>query len=247
MFNTAPFKFLKIFGFILFVTVWYSCDKEVPLKFTETQIIDRDETTIEINIPKAEGQSEAAKQINTALRQFVNTVLNIENSYPIKVDTKKSIAGFKKAYANFKTQLGNTLYTNLPAWEVIIAGEILHTNETLVSMAMTSSVNTGGAHGNLVFEFYNFDIKTGNQLTTKNLINDVQAFTKLAKKYYDKELLSANESRISAFEARTFEIPENIGFSEEGVIVFYDTFNSISNHSIEFTIPYIEANPYLNF
>ncbi|WAC00868.1 DUF4163 domain-containing protein [Lacinutrix neustonica] len=207
MFNTAPFRFLKIFGFILFVTVLYSCDKEVPLKFTETQIIDRDETTIEINIPKAEGHSEAAKQINSALSQFVNSVLNIENSYPINVDTKKSIAGFKKSYANFKTQMGNKLYTNLPVWEVIIDGEILYTNKTLISMAMTSGVNTGAAHGNLVFEFYNFDIKTGKQLTTKNLINDVQAFTILAKKYYDKELLSANESRISAFEAKAFEIP----------------------------------------
>lgn len=247
MFNTPPFKFLKTFRFILFLTLLFSCENEAALSFTEIQILDEGETTIEINIPKAEGQSEAAKQINSTLNRFVNSSLNIGNFYPPKVDIKKSIAGFNKAYTDFKTQLEKTLYTELPAWSVLIDGEVLYKSKTLVSMAMTSSINTGGAHSNLVFEFYNFDVKTGKQLTTKNLINDVQAFTALAKKYYHKELLFAEESRVSAFKTKAFEIPENIGFSDDGVILVYDTFNSVSNNVIEFTIPYIIAEPYLNF
>ena len=69
----------------------------------------------------------------------------------------------------------------------------------------------------------------------------------MAQKYYDKELLSANNNRIEAFKNDTFKLPENLGFSEDGVIVFYDTFNSAVNNIIEFTIPYTVANNYLNF
>ena len=247
MFNSSPFRLIKIFSLIIFTSICFSCKDEVSLSFIETSILDEGESTIEINIPKAEGKTDAAKQINTTLTHFVNTALNIEAVSTTKASTKESIEDFKKAYTDFKTQIGKTLYTNLPPWEVLIDGEIIYKSETLASIAMNSSINTGGAHSNLVFRFYNFDIKTGQELETKDLLNDIPAFTALAEKYYNKELLSANNDRIDAFETDVFTLPKNLGFSEDGVIVFYDTFNSSSNNVIEFTIPYTVANNYLNF
>ena len=247
MFNNSSLRLLKKFSIILFVSTCFSCNEDTALNFTEISIIDEDDTTIEINIPKAEGKTETAKQINTTLTHFANTALNVETISATKTSTKESIEDFKKAYADFKTQIGKTLYTNLPPWEVLIDGEVIYKSETLVSIAMNSSINTGGAHSNLVFRFYNFDTKTGQELKTKDLLNNVSTFTTLAKKYYDKELLSANNDRIEAFKNNTFTLPENLGFSEDGVIVFYDTFNTSSNNVIEFTIPYTVANNYLNF
>ncbi|WP_299382655.1 DUF4163 domain-containing protein [uncultured Lacinutrix sp.] len=247
MFNNSSFRLIKIFSLIIITSICFSCKDDVALNFTDTSIIDEGETTIEINIPKADGKTEAAKQINTTLTKFVTAALNIEAVSETKTTTLESIVGFKKAYTDFKTQIGKTLYTNLPPWEVLVDGEIIYQSETLISIAMNSSINTGGAHSNLIFKFYNFDAKTGLELKTKDLINDVPSFTLLAKKYYDKELLSANNDRIEAFENGTFNLPENLGFSEDGVIVFYDTFNSSSNNVIEFTIPYTVANNYLNF
>ena len=247
MFSNSFLKFIKKFSFIIFTSLFFSCNDEATLSFAEISIIDEDETTIEINIPEAEGKTEAAKQINKTLTHFVNTALNIDAVFAPKASTKESIEDFKKAYKDFKTQIGKTLYTNLPPWEVLIDGEIIYKNATLASIAMNSSINTGGAHSNLVFKFYNFDIKSGQELETKDLINNVPAFTELAQKYYNKELLSASNDRIEAFESDTFALPENLGFSEDGVIIFYDTFNSSSNNVIEFTIPYTVANNYLNF
>lgn len=247
MFNRSSFKLIKNFSLIILTSICFTCKDEVTLNFIETFIIDDGETTIEINIPKAEGKTEAAKQINSTLAHFVNTALNIEAISATKISTEESIEDFKKAYTSFKTQIGKTLYTNLPPWEVLIDGELIYVSETLVSIAMNSSINTGGAHSNLVFRFYNFDIKTGQELKTKDLLNDIPAFTTLAKKYYDKELLSAQNDRLVAFKTDTFTLPENLGFSEDGVIVFYDTFNSSSNNVIEFTIPYTVSNNYLNF
>ncbi|WP_299884487.1 DUF4163 domain-containing protein [uncultured Lacinutrix sp.] len=225
----------------------FSCKDEVTLNFSETSIISEDETIIEINIPKAEGKTDAAKQINTTLTNFVNTALNVDAINGNKISTRESITNFKKSYSNFKKQIGKTLYTEIPAWEVLIDGEVIFKSKTITSIAMNSSINTGGAHSNLVFKFFNFDIQTGKQLKTSDLINDVPAFTALAKKYYNKELLSANEDRIAAFKTDTFKLPKHLGFSDDGVIVFYDTFNTASNNIIEFTIPYVKANEFLNF
>jgi len=224
-----------------------SCKDEVSLNFTETQITDESDTTIEINIPKAKGKTEAAKHINTSLTQFVNTTLNIEGHSEIKTNITESIVDFKKAYSDFKSQIGKTLHTELPPWEVLIDGEVIYKNDYLVSIAMNSSINTGGAHSNLRFQFFNFDIKAGQQLTTNDLINDVPAFTALAHKYFEKELLSADKDRITAFNTEIFELPESLGFSKEGVIIFFDSFNTATNNIIEFTIPYVKANDYLNF
>ncbi|MDG1714342.1 DUF4163 domain-containing protein [Lacinutrix sp.] len=247
MFNNLSFRFIKTFSLILLTSISISCKDDITLDFSEMAIIDEDETTIEINIPKAEGKTEAAKQINTSLILFVNTALNIEADSNIKTSTEESILDFKKAYKDFKTQIGKTLYTNLPPWEILIDGEIIYKSETLVSIAMNSSINTGGAHSNLVFKFYNFDVSTGQELETKDLINDVSAFTTLAEKYFNKELLSADNDRIEAFNNDMFKLPDNLGFSDDGVIVLYDTFNTSTNNVIEFTIPYTVADKYLNF
>ncbi|WP_452224849.1 PdaC/SigV domain-containing protein [Lacinutrix chionoecetis] len=247
MFNSAILKFITLCCLTLFLGCFFSCKDEVILDFAETNIVDEGETIIEINIPKAKGSSEAAKQINTTLNHFVNTALNIEGYKEPKSSTEESIADFKTSYNDFKTQIGKTLYTELPPWEVVIDGEIIYKNQSLACVAMSSSINTGGAHSNLIFRFYNFDTKTGRELQTNDLINDIPAFTTLAKKYFDKELLSAEDNRIKAFETNTFKLPEHLGFSEDGVIVFYDTFNSALNNIIEFTIPYTAANNYLNF
>ncbi|MEJ6792429.1 MAG: DUF4163 domain-containing protein [Lacinutrix sp.] len=247
MFKSYFSRLLIIFSLILFTSLFFSCKDDVALDFSEISIIEQQETTIEINIPKAEGKTETAKKINNSLSQFVNKSLNIEAVSNTKSSIEESILAFKKAYKDFKIQIGKTLYTNLPPWEVLIDGEIIYKSETLASIAMSSSINTGGAHSNLVFKFYNFDIKTGRELETKDLINDVSAFTILGEKYYNRELLSANNKRIEAFENDTFKLPENLGFSEDGVIFFYDTFNSAANNVVEFTIPYTVANSYLNF
>jgi hypothetical protein len=247
MFKSSFVRLLKLFSLVLFTSLYFCCNDDVSLNFSELTIIDEDETTIEINIPKAEGKTEAAKQINTTLNLFVNTALNIDAVSATKTRTQESIIAFKKAYKEFKIQIGKSLYTNLPPWEVLVDGEVIYKSKTLVSIAMNSSINTGGAHSNLNFKFYNFDVTTGRKLETSDLISDVSAFTALAKKYYNKELLSATNERIEAFETDTFKLPENIGFSEDGVIVFYDTFNSAANNVVEFTIPYTVANNYLNF
>ena len=243
-----PFHKLKpILTLLLIITTCLACSKKANLSFNEISITDTGETTIEINIPQAKGSKNIATPINTTLAHFVNNALDIDATNQNIADIKKSIDAFKNAYKTFKTQIGKTLYTSLPPWEVIIDGELLYQNQTFASIVMNSSINTGGAHNNLVVKFFNFNVANGEILQIDTLIKDIPGFTVLAKKYFDKELLSASDERMEAFKSDTFALPNQIGFSEDGVILFYQTFNTATNNIIEFTIPYTVANNYLNF
>jgi len=246
MFNKPPLKYLKIVSFIFLVIFVYSCKEEVSLNFTETNITKNDDVIIEINIPKAKGKTEAAKKINAALNSYVNTALNIDASNTINENTEESIINFVNEYNEFKTEINRTLFTELPVWEVLIDGEIIYKNEVIISVAMNSSINTGGAHGNLMFQFFNFDAKTGKQLDSSNLFNNIPEFSKLVKKYYSKELLTSyNEG--TTVENNKATLPNQIGFNDEGVICMYFNENKPNNEVIEFIIPYTISNKYLNF
>ena len=128
----------------------------------------------------------------------------------------------------------------------IESNELIYNNETISCVAMNTSINTGAANTSMVFKFFNFDNETGNLLTTEELVNNPSEFKILVKQYYDKEINATfNDVGIST---NVFKLPENLGFSDEGVIILYDNFDvgSFDKEIIEFTIPYEVASQYLN-
>lgn len=116
----------------------------------------------------------------------------------------------------------------------------------VVSIAMTSYTNTGGAHGMVVVSFLNFDVKTGNLIENDALINDLSAFKELAKTYFNQEI---EGKRDLYFEPENFTLPANIGFNDDGLILLYNSYEiaPYSTGLTEFTIPYETIEGYLNF
>lgn len=247
MFNRLPFKMIKPTYVFLCFLFFFSCKDEVKLSFSETNFLEEQETIVEVNIPSAEGNTEASKSINKTLQDFACSVLNIDASNDKKETVKESITAFNNAYKSFREALIKEFDTDFPKWEALIDGEVSYLNEAIVSIAMNGSINTGSASSNLVFKFYNFDVTNGNVLTTKELVNDMDRFTTLVKKYYDKEILTTSNSLNKS--TVNFKLPETLGFSDDGVIILYDNFEfgNFTKELIEFTIPYEVANKYLNF
>ncbi len=247
MFNNSAFKRLKIASLLLGFVCLYSCNDEIVLDFSETSILVEDEAVVEINIPKALGSGNTAARINETLKDFANKALNIDAANTVKETIKENIASFGDSYKSFKKQMEEMSLagTDLPIWEAIIDGEVLYKNETMVCIAMNSSINTGGAHGNIIMKFFNFDIATGKELKHADLFVNVGEFTAVVEKYYKKELLTTYENGSLDFKGAGFQLPKTLGFSDDGVIIFYDNFNTPSNEPLEFTIPYEVANKYL--
>ncbi|MGB1307310.1 MAG: PdaC/SigV domain-containing protein [Oceanihabitans sp.] len=217
--------------------------------FSEINILNETASVIEINIPKAVGNSNTAKAINNSLVGFVNTALHIDTAENNKETIAESIVAFNKAYANFNAFISEELREELPTWEALIDGEVVYNSPEIISIAINSSINTGAANSKMLLKFYNFNPQTGDLLTTKNVVKNLSEFTALAKKYYTKEVGSTFINANSFLSTNTFKLPENLGFNEEGVILLFTNFNAtgFENEMLEFVIPYEVANAYLNF
>jgi len=245
MFNNSSFKKYKVAILTLCTIAFFSCKEDIQLHFSETTILSENTTIVEVNIPKIDGNTDTAKQINATLVDFVNNSLNIDASKKAKGTIEENISQFNESYTNFKKQITEELSQELPVWEAIVEGEVIYKNEAMVSISMNSSINTGGAHSNMSLRFFNFDITNGKVLHKSDLLLNVTEFTQLAEKYYNKELLTAYNGQQITFKNDVFTLPETLGFSDDGIVLFYDSFNAPSKEVIEFTIPYAVANKYL--
>ncbi len=247
MFNTLSKSKLAVFALFTCFLMTVSCQKDKVLTFSEIQVSKEKETFVEVIIPKANGKSTTAENINKTLLSFACDILNIDSSKNKKETLDQSIDAFNTAYINFNETLLEEFDNKFPRWEAIIDGEVSYQNEVMVSIAMNGSINTGAPSSNLKFKFFNFDIANGKSLSTKDLINDMDAFKAIVKKYYDKELLTTYTSLND--NNNNFKLPETIGFNDDGVIIIYDNFElgNITTQLIEFTIPFTVVDQYLNY
>ncbi len=240
---------LKYFSLLSIIFFLFSCKEEVKLDFSDHTFSSEKNTIVSIILPKALGNSSAAKNINMTLEQFACDALNIDASKEKQSLIEQSAKQFDESYTSFKKQISNELSQELPVWEANIDGEITFKNENLISIAMNSSINTGAIKSNLKIKFFNFNPSTGKTITIDNIVNDIDKFKQLVKKYYNKELLTGHNNGESMTKTTNFKLPESIGFSDDGAIMFYNSHELLmpSGETIEFTIPYETVNDYLTF
>lgn len=222
--------------------LFLNCKEEVKTTFSEINISTQNNSIVEINIPEANGIGTIASKINSEIQKQIITALHIGD--PDKITPKsveEGITTFIKEYNTFKTNFPETL----PEWEAQIDSEIMFQSPEIISIAITSYINTGGAHGALHISFLNFKTETGELINNSTLINNVDAFKNLAKTYFDITM----EEKEQIFNTDTFKLPINMAYSKEGIVLLYNTYEiaPYSTGVIEFTIPFNEAKPYLVF
>ena len=225
-------QFKKHILLLCSLLILHSCRKDIEISFTNIDVTTKNNTLASINIPFAQGDENVSKKINSEIEQVLISAIEIEEPNNSKSETiEESIDKFNAAYNEFNTQFPDTT----GPWEVQIDGEVLVSNPELTSISITSYANTGGAHGNTSINFLNFNSVTGEKLPLEDLFNNLPAFKKIAKEYFDQAI----EDKNGLFNPETFELPENIGFTEEGVILLYNSYEiaPYTTGIIEFTIP----------
>ena len=239
MLNNTPIKRLKTIVFILTIGLFFSCEEEVNLAFSEINILEEEETSVEINIPIAEGDEMISKNINSALESFTNNALNIDSSNDVQDTFEESISQFNTSYSTFKNQMAEELQLELTPWEAGVDGEVTYQSNRVISIAMSTYLNTGGIHGTSKVSFLNFDAITGKQLHYDDFIKDKDELKKFLKFYFEKE--------VESISFDDFKLPETIGLSDEGVIILYNV-NEIPSYTdqlTEFVVPFDEAERFL--
>lgn len=234
-------RIYKCLLFTLFLVV-SACKKDVKTTFTESDFNTEANVNVHVNIPVAAGDADIVTKINSTVKHSAIAALQIGEFQDEDINSIEAAAlNFTTEYKAFKTDFPESP----ELWEAQIDGEVLSQSAELISVSLTSYINTGGAHGTMHISLLNFNAETGEHVENTKLFNDAEGFKKLAKTYFDnavkdKALLDVSDS---------FKLPENIGFNDEGIVLLYNTFEIAPYASgiIEFMIPFDEVASYLAF
>jgi hypothetical protein len=230
---------------ILFFTLLISCKKEVKVDFSEEIIETSEGAEIALNFPKADGTEDITNRINQTLENYIIKQINVSENEDTNGDLYDAIAKFNYEYKSFKNDFPDASQQ----WEAFIDGEVTYRSPEIISIAITSYLDTGGAHGNSSVRFFNFNPLTGEELQTPDLVSNIQGLTEVIKNKLITEIKT--EAEISDMEdvffGKDFQLPETLGYSDEGLIVLYNPYEiaTYAQGIVEFTIPFEAINSFL--
>lgn len=235
--------------FFTIIFLLFGCQNENKLTFepyvVETNACDNC-TKISINIPKAIDKSKLARNINTALREEVITLLHFDDESEIS-DIDTAIKSFGKGF----TDLQERYEEETTPWEAKIDSKITFEGSHLLTIVLDAYIFTGGAHGYTSKRFLNFDKNKGTELENWQLFKDSIAFRKLAERKFRVKENIPQDKPINytgfMFEQDSFYLPENIGFTEKGMKLLYNQYevSSFAEGTIELVLPYKEVQKFL--
>lgn len=234
--------------FLLFFLL-LACNTDHRLIFEPFTISDnacQDCPNISIEIPKALEQSKLAETLNTALEEELITLLAFDDEVEAS-SISEAIISFKNGYKEL-----NALYPDETAgWEAKITGVVSFEDKNTITIALNSYLFTGGAHGYTSRNFLNFNKRKAKELDNWELFRDLENFKSYAEAKFriQEEIPSDNPINSTGFmfEQDEFYLPENIGYTEKGLVLLYNQYEvaSYADGAIELVLPYDEVKKYL--
>ncbi|MDY8137111.1 DUF3298 and DUF4163 domain-containing protein [Aquimarina sp. 2201CG5-10] len=245
MINTKPNTLLiRILFMGLFISL-YNCNTEESLTFekqniTVSEILDCKKNNcalLEINLLHTIDNTQVSNRINQEVENTVCAILNIGEKGPAK-SIEQAITQFNNSYVEMSRQFPEEIVP----YEASINCDLSFQNKSLISIIMDSYTFTGGAHGSGGVSFININPKNGKRIVTKNLFKDHLEFKKYAEKIFRKEQNISEEKSINStgffFENDLFTLPDNIGFTDIHVILYYNQYeiSSFADGPVELKI-----------
>lgn len=248
----------RVFPILLITLFFTACQDEkkpaeLPLRFEKETIVkkegkncdtaDYDCTIISLEVLTAKGPEEVAEQINRVLKNHVITTISSEENPTItnyEDLTNTFINDHKKAAESF---------SNEPPWEAYLNESIYRKDEELLSIGITTEIFSGGAHGYKNLSFLNFNPKTGEELSWKDIFKP-QFKEHVEQRFRRDHNIPAEENINSTgfwFENDAFHLPANIGFTDEQVILVYNSYEIAPYADGDFymEIPIEEVRPFM--
>lgn len=234
---------------ILFFLVLISCRNDENLTFETIKITGEacsDCPKVEISIPKIIENSKISRTVEKALQEEIIVLLTFDED----VDSgtiEEAIQSFNKGYEDLRE-----LYSDETiGWEADILAKVTFENKSKLTILLDSYIFTGGAHGYSAKRFLNFDKQKGKELENWELFKSLPEFEKFAEEKFRQKENIAPERPINStgfmFENDKFYLPENIGFTENGLQLLYNQYEvaSYADGPIELLLPYEDINNFL--
>ncbi|GLB53391.1 hypothetical protein NBRC110019_24320 [Neptunitalea chrysea] len=205
---------------------------------------------IDISYPQLTTTVFAVEEINKHIEQAVVAVIESSpNDEVIGVSLDQSIENFKREF----TQEQKDFPDSNVDYQARIKGDVNCQLPALISIELNSFMYKGGAHGYTSTKYININSKTGEVITNDLLFKDEEGFKKVAEKAFRKHEKVADDILLEDagywFKDNVFQLPENIGFSETEVILFYNPYEitPYSEGPVEVIIPFSQVKKYISF
>jgi hypothetical protein len=245
MFNRL-YQILKNYILLaLVLSLFFTCGEEIYVDFLEEQITTSEAAEISINFPKAKGNAVVSEAINNTIKNHIVNQTNLSEDSLTNISIADAVDRFNTEFKNFKTNFPDSAQK----WEAFIDGEVTYRSADVICIAINSYLDTGGAHGNTNVKFFNFNPQTGELYSKQELIDNFEGLSVLIENKLHENLKSnSGDVTEDFFFGKNFQLPESIGYSDEGLIILYNPYEiaSYSQGIIEFTIPYNEVDAFMS-
>jgi hypothetical protein len=230
-----------------------SCTKEQSLEFSnisyeKTSELDQGQwqAKVQIDIPLAISENAVSDSINTSLYTFIESVVYLgEDKAPFS-SYEEMATSFITTYEGLKKEFPEEV-----GWEANVKAKITFQTENLLNIKVEYYMFTGGAHGYFGVKSLLFDIHTGKSLSQQDLFSDIEQLKILAEQKFRKDFHIAEGHPINStgfmFEGDMFHLPENIFFTDEGLLFHYNVYeiSSYADGYQSFVIGYDHADLFL--
>mgnify|MGYP001397345895 CR=1 FL=1 len=248
----------RIIPLLLAVFLASSCSFNAPLKFEETSIsaenfdscLSTNCPSIKIHYLKASGNNQKSNKVNRHIEDvLIDIVAAAEDDRNYITHVSEAVQFFIDDFKRFQEDFGN----NYIDYDVDTFMQVSYQSETLVSIELNYYLFTGGAHGINGTRFINFNAKTGDLLPNETLFNSSEEFIAFCENKFRAMFQIPEDRSINAtgfwFERDSFQLPENIGFTETEMILHYNQYEiaSYAEGPIILTIPIEEVEQYLEY
>lgn len=246
----------KFFYLLLAFGLASSCVFEKPLHFKEITITQENFEqcktntcpTIKVQYIQAIEDDEKSAIINKYIQQELSDKIATPDDDSLQVSTvEEALMIFINDFLQFKEDFGNHLFSN----EIDTFMNVSYQSEDFVSLKLSYYSFTGGAHGYSGTSYLNFDAITGLPLNKNQLFTNTKGMLSYCEqKFREAYQISENRSINSSgfwFEKEQFHLPENIGFTENNIILHYNQYEiaSYAEGPIILSIPLNEVEQFL--
>lgn len=244
---------MKHYTFLVFLfTILTSCNKELSF---ENETFEKESTLpckndcpkVTINIPIAKNIPIVADSINKKVFSVIKEIIYFEEDTTKANDYNTLAASFIASYEDMHKKFPSETF----GWEGKIKGDIEFESDQILNIKIDHYTFTGGAHGYQGFTSLLFNPKTGKTISDSQLFKNKNDFTAFAEKEFRKKYKIPEKSNINAtglmFENDKFQLPQNIFYTSQGLLLYYNSYEAASyaDGPKEILFPYDQINPYL--
>lgn len=223
----------------------FACKEDVKLTFETRHIEKSTDATIVVNYPKAIGTKAVANKINQQIEHIIANEMNMANTTENDISIDEAVSQFDQEYKSFKRDFQDSSQK----WEAKVDGHVVYESPELICLSLQTYTDTGGAHGNGRTTYLNFNPETGDLFEQKDLLKNLDQFKKVAEEAFMEQTKpkDKDDTMEDFFFGEDFQLPSNIGFTNNGLVLLYNNYEIASyvQGITKITLPYDQIKDYL--